>query len=195
MTETLSKNSVAITIDDLSLEVSPTTSILEAARKLGISLPTLCHKEGSRPDGNCRACVVEIKGERALAPSCNRLVSEGIVIYTKSERVDRSRNTILELLAIESNLLGKDIIKTSTDELSVWLDDYDIEPSAALSGAIQTLQPIDTTHPGFSFDPNRCINCDRCVRACQEEQVNGVISIKGRGSHSQVIFGLDSSVT
>ena len=194
MTETLSKNSVAITIDDLSLEVSPTTSILEAARNLGISLPTLCHKEGSRPDGNCRACVVEIKGERALAPSCNRLVSEGMVIYTKSERVDRSRNTVLELLAVESNLLGKDTINTSTDELSMWLDEYDIEPSAALTGAIQTLQPIDTTHPGFSFDPNRCINCDRCVRACQEEQVNGVISIKGRGSYSQVIFGLDSSV-
>ena len=118
MTEILTKNSVAITIDDCSLEVSPTTSILEAARKLGISLPTLCHKDGSRPDGNCRACVVEIKGERALAPSCTRLVSEGMVIHTKSEQVDRSRNMVLELLAVESNLLDKDTIKTSTDELS-----------------------------------------------------------------------------
>ena len=188
MTEILTKNSVAIKIDDCSLEVAPTTSILEAARKLGISLPTLCHKDGSRPDGNCRACVVEIKGERALAPSCTRLVSEGMVIHTKSEQVDRSRNMVLEMLAVESNLLDKDTIKISTDELSTWLDDYDIEPSAALAGAIQAQHPIDTTHPGFSFDPNRCINCDRCVRACQEEQVNGVISSKGWGPYSQVIF-------
>lgn len=194
MTETLSRNSVAITIDGLHLEVSPTTSILEAARKLDISLPTLCHKEGSRPDGNCRACVVEIEGERVLAPSCTRLARKGMVIHTKSERVDRSRNAVLELLAVESNLLDKDTIRASTDELSAWLAEYDIEPSVALAGAAQTPQPIDETHPGFSFDPNRCINCDRCVRACQEEQVNGVISIKGRGPESRVIFGLDSSV-
>lgn len=194
MTETLSRNSVAITINGLHLEVSPTTSILEAARKLDISLPTLCHKEGSRPDGNCRACVVEIEGERALAPSCKRLAREGMVIHTKSERVDRSRNAVLELLAVESNLLDKDTIRASTDELSAWLAEYDIDPSDALAGTAQTPQPIDETHPGFSFDPNRCINCDRCVRACQEEQVNGVISIKGRGPESRVIFGLDSSV-
>lgn len=111
MTETLSRNSVAITINGLHLEVSPTTSILEAARKLDISLPTLCYRDGSRPDGNCRACVVEIEGERALAPSCKRLAREGMVIHTKSERVDRSRNAVLELLAVESNLLDKDTIR------------------------------------------------------------------------------------
>jgi len=194
MTEALTKNSVAITINGLSVEVSPTTSILEAARELDISLPTLCYKEGSRPDGNCRACVVEIEGERALAPSCKRLVSDGMIVHTTSERVDRTRNTVLELLAVESNLLNKETIKTSKNELAGWLGEYDIEPSNALLDALQTVQPIDETHPGFLFNPNRCINCDRCVRACQEEQVNGVISIKGRGPHSQVIFGLDSSV-
>ncbi len=194
MTETRTKNSVAITINGLSVEVSPTTSILEAARELDISLPTLCYKEGSRPDGNCRACVVEIEGERALAPSCKRLVSDGMIVHTTGERVDRTRNTVLELLAVESNLLNKETIRTSTDELAEWLSEYDVEPSNALLDAVQTVQPIDETHPGFLFDPNRCINCDRCVRACQEEQVNGVISIKGRGPYSQVIFGLDSSV-
>lgn len=194
MTETLKKNSVAITIDGLSIEVSPTTSILEAARELEISLPTLCYKEGSRPDGNCRACVVEIEGERALAPSCKRLVSDGMIVHTTGERVDRTRNTVLELLAVESNLLNKETIRSSTNELAGWLSEYDVEPSNALLDAVQTVQPIDETHPGFLFDPNRCINCDRCVRACQEEQVNGVISIKGRGPYSQVIFGLDSSV-
>jgi len=195
MTETLSKNSVAIKINGLSVKVSPTTSILEAASELDISLPTLCYKKGSRPDGNCRACVVEIEGERALAPSCKRLVSDGMIIHTTSERVERTRNTVLELLAVESNLLDKETIKTSENELAEWLGKYDVEPSNALLNALQTVKAIDETHPGFLFDPNRCINCDRCVRACQEEQVNGVISIKGRGPYSQVIFGLDSSVT
>lgn len=195
MNEFVTQRLVSIIIDGNTVEVPADSSILNATKQLGLSLPTLCYQEGLRADGNCRACIVEIEGERTLAPSCKRQVTEGMVIHTQNDRVDLARQTVLELLATESNLPDQHATNQLPNELTAWLSEYEISPSNRLNMRLPTPQPVDTSHPGFIFDPNRCINCDRCERACQEEQVNGVISIKGRGPNSKVIFGLDELVT
>ena len=96
-------DSIIITIDDNKVEANTNETIWEVASRNGIQIPHLCHKpaDGYRPDGNCRACMVEIDGERTLAASCIRYASEGMVIKTESERATKARNMVLELLVTD----------------------------------------------------------------------------------------------
>ena len=162
----------------------PDETIIETAEKNGIEIPRLCYMPGMRPDGNCRACVVEIKGERVLAPSCCRYPKEGMEVVTDSERAKLSQKMVLELLL--SDMPEKDYRRDS--ELDQWAAKLEV----GLPRFPARAQPAaDLSHPGIAVNLDACIQCTRCVRACREEQVNDVIGYAFRGEHSKIVFDMD----
>jgi formate dehydrogenase major subunit len=159
-------------------------SLIDAAARHGIEIPHLCYKEGMRPDGNCRACMVEIKGERVLAPSCCRYPAEGMEVTTDSPRAIASQKMVLELLL-------SDVPETSytrNSELDLWARRLSVgKPRFA-----PRRQPVqDISHPAIAVNLDACIQCGRCVRACREEQVNDVIGYAFRGPDSKIVFDFD----
>jgi formate dehydrogenase major subunit len=165
----------------------PDLTILQAAQQNGIEIPRLCYMQDMRPDGNCRTCMVEIKGERVLAPSCCRFPKEGMEVTTNSERALVSQKMSLELLL-------SDVPETSytlNSELDFWAKKLSVgKPRFAARH-----QPAeDLSHPAMAVHLDACIQCNRCVRACREEQVNDVIGYAFRGGHSKIVFDLDDAM-
>src|ERR1044071_6614712 len=157
--------------------------IIETARKLGIAVPQLCYRKGLRPDGNCRACVVEIKGERVLAPSCCRFPSNGMEVTTDSARALASQKMVIELLLADM----PEQSHTPSNEVLAYAKQFQI----ARSRFPARDQPrADLSHPAIAVNLDACIQCTRCVRACREEQVNDVIGYAFRGEHSKIVFDL-----
>jgi formate dehydrogenase major subunit len=159
-------------------------TIIEVARCHGMEIPSLCYKPGYRPDGNCRACVVEIKGERVLAPSCCRHPAAGMEVETASPRVLASQKMVLELLLADM----PDAQYRLDSELIRWKRKLGIgRPRFA-----PREQPAaDLSHPAIAVNLDACIQCTRCVRACREEQVNDVIGYAYRGGRSKIVFDFD----
>ena len=146
----------------------PDETIIECAKKNGVEIPHLCYKPGLRPDGNCRACVVEIKGERALAPSCCRYPKEGMEVTTNNARAELSQKMVLELLL--SDMPEKQY--TRDNEVDQWARKLNLGKPRFSSRE----QPrADISHPAIAVNLDACIQCTRCLRACREEQVNDVI--------------------
>ena len=170
-------------------------SILNAAKRHGIAIPHLCYKEGMRADGNCRACVVEIQGERTLAPSCCRNVTPGLEVLSNSLRAKQSQKMVLELLLSDMPEQGYKWTKDGQHgELSDWVRKMDVAVRPALQ-ALKRLQPAsDMSHPAMAVNLDACIQCKRCVTACREEQVNDVIAYAHRGSQSQIVFDLQDDM-
>jgi formate dehydrogenase major subunit len=170
-------------------------SILNAAKRHGIAIPHLCYKEGMRADGNCRACVVEIQGERTLAPSCCRNVTPGLEVLSNSLRAKQSQKMVLELLLSDMPEQGYKWTKDGQHgELSDWVRKMDVAVRPALQ-ALKRLQPAsDMSHPAMAVNLDACIQCKRCVTACREEQVNDVIAYAHRGLHSQIVFDLQDDM-
>ena len=201
-------------------------TLWDTAKRLGIDIPHLCHKPGYRPDGNCRACVVEIEGERTLAPSCCRAPQAGMVVHTDSARARKSQHMVLEMLLADMPVTGQKWLDGDDQrphgELSAWASRWGVEvrPSLqALSASVASsngshdatphTSPVaaspssntcaevarpslhDDSHPAMVVNLEACIQCDRCVRACREEQVNGVIGTQGRGAHTRIVFDLN----
>ena len=173
-------------------------TILKAAERHGVQIPRLCFTDGLRADGNCRACVVEVDGERTLAPSCCRAVQPGMKVRAASERARRAQDMVLELLLAELPAAG-----------FKWLDDDATQPHGELSqwasqrkvGVRQQLQNLqrprptpDLSHPAMAVNLDACIQCTRCVRACREAQVNDVIGLAGRGAEARIVFDLDDAM-
>ncbi len=162
-------------------------SILQTAAHYGIDIPRLCYKEGLRPDGNCRACVVEIKGERALAPSCCRAPKDGMEVITDSTRALASQKMVLELLRSDMSATSY----TPDSELDQWAAKLKLGKPRFAPRA----QPAaDISHPAIAVNLDACIQCTRCVRACREAQVNDVIGYAMRGEHSKIVFDFDDAM-
>ena len=159
-------------------------TILDVSKRNGIEIPHLCFKEGMRPDGNCRVCVVEIEGERALQPSCIRKVTDGMIINTENSRVIHSQKVVIELL--QSDVSSEQYDPNS--ELTHWADKLQVE-TVRFPSKVQNKH--DFSHPAIAVNLDACIQCTRCVRACREEQVNDVIGYAKRGISSEIIFDLD----
>jgi formate dehydrogenase major subunit len=159
-------------------------TILQAARRHGVEIPHLCFKEGLRPDGNCRACMVEIKGERVLAASCCRKPAPGMEVSSDNARARASQKMVLELLLADMPRERH----TLDSELDRWARQLGIgRPRFAARQ-----QPAeDLSHHGIAVHLDSCIQCTRCLRACREEQVNDVIGYAFRGEHSKIVFDLD----
>ena len=175
---------VTIILNNKKIKASSGETILDVARRENLQIPYLCYMDGMRPDGNCRTCMVEIEGERALQPSCVRTVSEGMVINTKNDRVKLSHKLVLELL--DSDVSDKVYNKDS--ELNFWKNLLQVNKSR-FPAKIQ--EKHDTSHPAIAVNLDACIQCTRCVRACREEQVNDVIGYAKRGDESEIVFDLD----
>ncbi len=159
-------------------------TILQAAKRQGTEIPHLCYKEGLRADGNCRACMVEIEGERVLAPSCCRTPTEGMVVHSTNERTVKSQKMVLELL--QSDMPENDY--TLHNELDFWSKKLAVStPRFEARKAVTS----DNSHPGISVNLDACIQCTRCLRACRETQVNGVIGYAHRGPESKIVFDFD----
>ncbi len=175
---------VSFTLNGKTVTCRPDDTILEVAQKHGVEIPRLCYMEGMRPDGNCRTCMVEIKGERVLAPSCCRFPREGMEVTSNSARAVTSQKMSLELLL-------SDVPETSytlNSELDLWAKKLSVgKPRFAARR-----QPVeDLSHPAMSVHLDACIQCNRCVRACREVQVNDVIGYAFRAGHSKIVFDLD----
>ena len=180
--ETISFELNGQTLDALAGE-----TILQAADRAGIAdIPRLCYKEGYRTDGNCRSCVVEIEGERVLAPSCCRYPQQGMKVNSNSKRALHSQKMVLELLLADMPESAKSPY-TPNSELDQWVEKMGLsEPRFS-----RRKQPeLDNSHPAMSVNLDACIQCTRCVRACREVQVNDVIGMAFRGSHAEIVFDL-----
>ncbi|MBV8493049.1 MAG: formate dehydrogenase subunit alpha, partial [Alphaproteobacteria bacterium] len=158
------------------------------AQRHGIEIPHLCWllKPGYRADGNCRACMVEIEGERVLAASCIRRPTPGMKVHAASERAKASRQLVFELL------IGDQPERTAAHDpesrLWQWADTLDVDGSRFPRRA----QPApDRSHPAMAVQLDACIHCNLCVRACREVQVNDVIGMAGRGHGEKIVFDFD----
>src|SRR2546426_238032 len=162
----------------------PDEPIIRTAKQHGINIPHLCHGGNQRSDGNCRACVVEIKGERTLAPSCCRFPAAGMEVTTNSPRALASQKMVLELLLSD---MPKEQYTLSNKVLG-WAKRLGVgEPRFAARK-----QPkADISHPAIAVNLDACIQCTRCVRACREVQVNDVIGYAYRGDRSVPVFDFD----
>ncbi|MCZ7565325.1 MAG: formate dehydrogenase subunit alpha [Burkholderiales bacterium] len=158
--------------------------ILETARAHGVEIPHLCYKPGLRPDGNCRACVVEIKGERVLAPSCCRYPQAGMEVSTDSARARASQKMVLELLLSDM----PERAYTLGSELDRWAKTLEVGKPRFPA---RTRPAADLSHPAIAVNLDACIQCTRCLRACREEQVNDVIGYAFRGERSKIVFDFD----
>ena len=158
-------------------------TLIEVADRLEVPIPRLCYKPGMRPDGNCRSCMVEIKGERVLAPSCCRAPTAGMEVRTDSPRALHAQKLVVEMLAAD---VPERVYKPDS-ELAQWQRRLGVtKPRFA-----PREQPIaDVSHPAMAVNLDACIQCTRCVRACREVQVNDVIGYAFRGSDSQIVFDL-----
>ena len=212
---------VAFELDGQSVTAHPGETILKAAQRHGVEIPHLCYSDGLRPDGNCRACVVEIAGERTLAPSCCRAPTPGMKVQAASPRARKSQQMVVEMLlsdmpdmgyrwndeqkntpeliagsAYPESARGQFDSKTPEStgqhgELSEWATRLGVAVRPALK-ALRRQQPApDLSHPAMAVNLDACIQCNRCVRACREEQVNDVIGYALRGADSKIVFDLD----
>src|SRR5258706_6921060 len=162
----------------------PDELIIETARQNGIAIPHLCYSRTLRPDGNWRACVVEVKGERVLAPSCCRFPTQGMEVTTDSPRALASQKMVLELLL--SDMPEKQY--TLNNKVDVWARKLGVGKPRFEARK----QPkADISHPGIAVNLDACIQCTRCLRACREEQVNDVIGYAFRGEASKIVFDFD----
>ncbi len=175
-------------IDGKDYSASKDESIWEVAKRNNIDIPHLCHspEPGYRSDGNCRACMVEIKGERTLAASCIRKPTEGMEITVNSKRAEKSRSMVFELLV--SDQPKKEVSPDPTSKFWQWSDKLGVTDSRFPS---KEKIELDRSHKAMSVNLEACINCNLCVRACREVQVNDVIGMAYRGSTAKVIFDLD----
>ena len=182
--ELADRSFVAIKINGKNYFGNPNETILDVSKRNGIEIPHLCFKEGMRPDGNCRACMVEIEGERVLQPSCVRTISDGMVVNTNNDRVVQSQKLVLELLASDVS----DKVYKKDSELSDWAERLKIKTNRFPTNV---QEKHDLTHPAIAVNLDACIQCTRCVRACREEQVNDVIGYANRGFKSEIVFDIN----
>jgi formate dehydrogenase major subunit len=160
-------------------------TIIQAAKRHGVDIPHLCYKEEYRPDGNCRACMVEIKGERVLAPSCCRQPAKGMEVESNSPRAVHSQKLVVELLMSDVPRVD---LKPAANELFHWAGELGVTRSRFAPRE----QPAgDHSHPAMTVNLDACFQCTRCVRACREEQVNDVIGYAFRGPDSKIVFDFD----
>lgn len=176
--------SISFDLDGRAVEAMPGETILQAARRHGVDIPHLCYTDGMRPDGNCRACMVEVDGERTLAASCCRMPRAGMQVKAQSPRALHSQKMVLELLMSDQPAHAR---KTDS-ELHQWAKRMGLGTARF---AARTQVAADHSHPAIAVDLDACIQCTRCVRACREEQVNDVIGLAFRGEQAKIVFDMD----
>ena len=180
--------SVNFVLNGREVEGLPGETIWQTANRLGVEIPHLCYspEPGYRADGNCRACMVEIEGERVLAASCIRTPTEGMVVNSASDRAKNARRMVFELLVADQPPQEK--AHDAESKFWNWADRIDVTESRFPA----RLTPnADLSHPAMAVNLDACINCTLCVRACREVQVNDVIGMAARGADAKIVFDFD----
>lgn len=192
MLDSTPQKTVTFELDGREVTVDQGTTIWQAAQAEGQLIPHLCHKPepGYRSDGNCRACMVEIEGERVLAASCIRAVQEGMVVHTSSERAEKSRALVVELLAADQ----PDTVHDASSHFSKMAQMNDVVESRFPAKDPSHVPLLDDSHVAMRVNLDACIHCNLCVRACREVQVNDVIGMSGRGNEAQIVFDMDDAM-
>lgn len=178
-----------LVIDGRDVSARETETILEAAQDQGIFIPTMCRLEGLSEVGACRLCLVEVKGTSKLLPACVTRVEEGMEVTTRSARLDRYRRTLLEFLFAEGNHICAVCVANGHCELQSMAQRLGMDHVRV--PYISPRRQVDATHELFTFDPNRCILCTRCVRVCDEIEGAHTWDVMGRGIASRVITDLN----
>ena len=176
-------DTVKFTLNGQSIEALAGETIIQAANRTGTEIPHLCYTEGLRSDGNCRACMVEIEGERVLVPSCCRNPTPGMVVHSNNQRAEKSQKLVLELLLSDM----PEQSYTIDNELAQWAKKLGV---SAPRFKPRHQPQSDLSHPAIAVNLDACIQCTRCLRACRETQVNDVIGLARRGYHAEIVFDL-----
>jgi formate dehydrogenase major subunit len=179
---------VTFTLDGETVTADADATIWEVANGRGLVIPHLCHKPapGYRPDGNCRACMVEIEGERTLAASCIRVPTEGMVVTTNSARATHARKMVVEMLVADQP--DRDTAHDKSSHLWDMAEVNGIDQSRFPKLEDGRIPLLDDSHIAMRVNLDACIQCGLCVRACREVQVNDVIGMAGRGHDSYPTF-------
>ncbi len=170
---------IQLTINNIKINAEEGMTILDAAKSVGINIPTLCHLKGLTPLGSCRICSVEVEGQRNLVPSCAFPVFDGMVVETNSQRVRRARKTIIELLVENHPQDCLVCVRNKTCELQEFAEIYGVREHR-YTGEKKS-HAIDISSPAIERDPAKCVLCGRCVRICHDIQKIGAIDFTQRG--------------
>ena len=221
---------IEFTLDGRSIHAYDGETLFKAAKRHGVDIPHLCYKDSYRPDGNCRACVVEIKGERTLAPSCCRSATAGMDVQASSERAVKSQKMVLEMLLSDmpdrgykwndsfvrdtSSPVRPELVEAFANpstssgrtavgslgptetvgqhgELSHWASRMNVKVRPEFKALRREQPAADVSHPAMAVNLDTCIQCNLCLRACREVQVNDVIGFAFRGAEAKIVFDLD----
>ena len=180
---------VTLTIDDKLISAQPGKSVLGAAKDAGIDIPTLCCLEGLSERGGCRLCLIEVEGNPRLPAACVTQVAEGMVVKTQTERLQKYRKMMVELLLAERNHICAACVMNGNCELQAMAAKLGVD-HVRYDYLCPDL-PMDASHERNVKDPNRCILCARCVRVCDEVEGAHCLDMMGRGIHCNVITGMN----
>ncbi len=178
---------ITLNIDGQQVTVDLDTTILDAAKKIGVDIPTICWHEATTSNGLCRICVVEVEGQRVLQPSCMVKVVEGMQVKTRNKRVVRARKTILEMLASSVDL-------SDAPEILSMMDEYGASPERFPDAKRREFE-IKDDNPMYLRDYSKCVLCWRCVQVCAEDvQYTYAINFDGRGFETGIGTFYDRSI-
>ncbi len=182
---------IRFTLDSVEVEARPGETIWQVALRNGTTIPHLCYtpQPAYRADGNCRACMVEIEGERVLVASCIRQPTDGMVVRSQSERATKSREMVMELLVADQP--PRESAHDPNSELWAWAET--MGQTNSRFPAKRSPAP-DPSHPAMAVNLDACIHCTRCVRACREVQANDVIGMANRGPGNKIVFDFDDAM-
>lgn len=184
---------INLKINNIPVSVEPGTTILEAARQLGINIPTLCYLKDINEIGACRICTVEVKGARGLLPACVYPVNEGMEVFTNTKKVLDARKTNLELLLSVHNRKCLSCPRSGSCEFQKLCNDYNITAEDAFEG-VKNDYEIDDTAPHMIRDNSKCVLCRRCVAVCRKWQDVGVIGPNERGFNTHIGCAFDTEL-
>lgn len=170
---------ITLSMDGQEVSVEPGKTLLEAARENGIDIPTICFHEATTSNAICRICVVEVEGQRVLQPACIVQVGAGMKVQTRSEKVIRSRKTILEMLASTMDL-------SESAEIQAMMQEYGAEGDR-FPDAERREVDVKDDNPMYVRDYSKCLLCWRCVQVCADDaQYTYAINFSGRGYETQI---------
>ena len=176
-----------IILDGREVDVEPGMTLLEAARHNGIDIPTICFHDATTANALCRICVVEVEGMRLLQPACIVQAGAGMKVQTRSERVDRARKTILEMLASTMDL-------SEAEDIQAMIREYDADVTR-FPEADRREVPVMDDNPMYVRDYSKCLLCWRCVQVCADDaQYTYAINFSGRGYETQIGTFFDRTI-
>ncbi|NPV91781.1 MAG: 2Fe-2S iron-sulfur cluster binding domain-containing protein [Firmicutes bacterium] len=184
---------ITLIINGIRTTVPADTTILDAARRAGVKIPTLCYHPDQEVKANCRVCVVEVEGQKNLLPSCATLVSEGMVVKTTTARVMEARRTILELILAHHPQDCLHCVRSGICELQELAASYDVRGNRFLQE--ERNLPLDFSSPAMVRDPNKCLLCGRCVEVCSSVQTVHALGFAHRGFETRVVPSLERDLS